>query len=549
MANRSLSGYRSAVRDTVIEEVRAVRPDLAEAFSAELAEARAAVLGRLWGAFTREPLPGLGRPGRQGDTLAVALEDGGRLEGAASCAERFAQVPSDFAVHGPTGPISDPVGLLAALRLRAPGARQLAEELDNSVANLALARATARCSPRTVQDSVDAEQAVIDGHPQHPCCRTRTGMSVAEVLAYAPEHRPVVDLALLAVSADCWQEAGTWPQELREGGRVLVPLHPWQRDHMLPQYPGLTVADRSIRARPLLSLRSLAPLDALPGHHIKTALDVQVTNYRRTISPAEVADGPLLSDLVTAVTDKAGYGGCLGILREVGGGAVRIEGRPCASLAVMVRESCERFVGPGEIAAPITAVYDTDATFASADPVTWLVEFAELVLPPALTLLSMGIALEAHGQNTLVVLREGRPVRVLYRDLDGVRVSQRRLAAHGFELPPLVGDRACDEDESLRTKLFGALLSGVFSELVAVFCRARGAESEELWAAVAGVARRVYADLRPGSGDEHAFFDDSLPLKATTAMRLADNPGRAQWVRVPNPLATTCHRGRKGRVR
>lgn len=534
----------------MLEEVRTVRPELAAAFSAELAGARAAVLGRLWGAFTREPLPGVGRPGRQGGTLTVSLEDGGRLEGAASCAERFAQVPPDFAVDGPAGPITEPVGLLATLKLCTPGARQLAGELDNSVVNLALARATARCSPRWVRDSIDAEQAVVDGHPQHPCCRTRTGLSVAEVLAYAPEHRSVVDLALLAVSADCWQQAGSWPQELREANRVLVPLHPWQRDHVLPQYPGLTVADRSIGARPLLSLRSLAPLEALPGHHIKTALDVQVTNYRRTISPAEVADGPLLSDLVAAVTDKAGYGDCLGILRELGGGAVRIAGRACPSLAVMVRESCERFVGPGEIAAPITAVYDTDASWAAGDPVTWLVEFAELVLPPALTLLSMGIALEAHGQNTLVVLRDGRPVRVLYRDLDGVRVSRRRLAAHGFELPPLVGDRACEEDEPLRTKLFGALLSGVFGELVAVFSRGHRAEPEELWAAVAGVARRVYAGLRPGGEDEDAFFGDTLPLKATTAMRLADTPGRAQWVRVPNPLAaTTCLRDREGRVR
>ncbi|WP_269859238.1 IucA/IucC family protein [Streptomyces sp. RPT161] len=532
------------MRDTVVDEVRAVRPELAEAFSAELPGSRATVLGRLWGALAREPLPGVRGVRAQGETLIVELRHRGRLVGEAACAERFAQVPSDFSVEGPSGPITDPVELLAAMAPNTPRARALADELGNSVVNLALARAAAGGAPRPVKSSIDAEQAVVDGHPQHPCCRTRIGLSMAEVLAYAPEHRPVVDLALLAVPVDRWLEAGRWPEELREGGTVLVPVHPWQRDHVVPRYPELFTIDRRISSRPLLSLRTVAPLDALPGHHIKTSLDVQVTNYRRTISPAEVTDGPVLSDFVSAVVDKAGYGGCLRILREVGGGAVRVGGLPCPSLAVMVRESYERFLGPGEVAVPLTAVHATGAAVVSGDAATWLVDFAELVLPPALTLLSMGVALEAHGQNTLVVLSEGRPVRVLYRDLDGVRVSPRRLAEHALELPPLTGDRAGDDVQALRNKLFGALLSGVFSELVSVLCRARGADPGALWASVAAVARRVYADLRPDNGDEEAFFGEHWPLKATTAMRLADEPGKAQWVGVPNPLASAPNRGR-----
>src|SRR5205085_4916789 len=119
----------------------------------------------------------------------------------------------------------------------------------------------------------------------------------------------------------------------------------------------------------------------------------------------------------------AGYGGSLRVLRELGGGAVRVGGQASASLAAMIRESAECHLDAGEIAVPLTAVHATGAAVVAGDPVRWLADFAGLVLPPALTLLSMGVALEAHGQNTLVVLRDGRPVRVLYRDLDGVRVS------------------------------------------------------------------------------------------------------------------------------
>ncbi|MEU8975371.1 IucA/IucC family protein [Streptomyces monashensis] len=519
-----------------IDELRRTRPDLVEPFTAALPGARATVLGRLWGALVREPLPGVAGHRRAADALVVGLRRGGSLSAAESCARPFAEVPDDFAVSGPEGPIRGPVELLAQLELRTPAAERLAAELDNSVVNLALARAANAGERVPPKDSADAEQAVVDGHPQHPCCRTRTGMSIADVLAYAPEHHPVVRLTLLRVPADRWQGAGDWPRRLRDGDTVLLPLHPWQRGHVLAHHPDLAVIEEVIPARPLLSLRTLAPLDVLPGCHIKTALDVQVTNYRRTISPAEVADGPPLSDLVAAVIDKAGYGGSLRVLRELGGGAVCVDRRPTASLAAMIRESSECYLDAGEIAVPLTAVHATGAAVVSGDPVRWLADFAGLVLPPALTLLSMGVALEAHGQNTLVVLRDGRPVRVLYRDLDGVRVSPRRLARCGFPLPPLLGTRAGDDVGALHTKLFGGLISGVFSELVDVLGRRRAADPRALWGAVAEVARRVYAGL-PDREDAAALFADTMPLKATVAMRLADNPGKALWTPVPNPLA------------
>ncbi|MFF7189804.1 IucA/IucC family protein [Streptomyces sp. NPDC008222] len=522
---------------TTIDELRRVRPDLVDPFQAALTGARATVLGRLWGAFSRESLPGIAERTRDAGALVIHLADGGRLTGPDLAMERFPSVPDDFAVTGPDGPIQEPAELLATLgSLTAPGAARLAAELDNSIANLALARAANR-EPRPIQDSADAEQAVIDGHPQHPCCRTRTGLSVAEVFAYAPEHHPVMDLALVAVPADRWHGTGDWPQELRDGETVLMPVHPWQRAHVLAHHPELTVVERTIAARPLLSMRTLLPLDALPSCHIKTALDVQVTNYRRTISPAEVADGAPLSELVAAVVDKAGFSESLRILRELAGGAIVVDGKPSSSLAAMIRESSERHLEAGEIAVPLTAVHATGAEMVTGDPVAWLGEFARLVLPPALTLLSMGVALEAHGQNTLVALRDGRPVRVLYRDLDGVRIHPDRLAAHGFSLPPLSGSRAGNDETALRTKLFGGLLSGVFSELVDVLARTRGADPDELWAAVAEAAHRVYADLPEAAGDREVFFGDTLPLKATIAMRLADDSAVAQWTPVPNPLA------------
>ena len=48
----------------------------------------------------------------------------------------------------------------------------------------------------------------------------------------------------------------------------------------------------------------------------------------------------------------------------------------------------------------------------------------------------------------------------------------------------------------------------------------------------------MYADL-PDAGDDRAvFFGDTLPVIAFTAMRLAEDSVKAQWIHCPNRLAS-----------
>src|SRR2546430_16051063 len=92
-------------------------------------------------------------------------------------------------------------------------------------------------------------------------------------------------------------------------------------------------------------------------------------------------------------------------------------------------------------------------------------------------LLHQGVALEAHGQNTLVLLRSGRPARIWYRDVGGVRLSPARL---GGSAPPLHGDLATDDPEELRTKLLAAL-TAVLGELAATMTRENGTPPATVW--------------------------------------------------------------------
>ncbi|MFC7484445.1 IucA/IucC family protein [Luedemannella flava] len=200
---------------------------LHSAYTAALPGARATVLAKLSGALRREK-----------------LVDADRLRGDPAA---FADAPAGLTVTVDGRPHTDPGALLRDLRLPGEVAR-LAAELDNSVHNLALARA-AQPAPtggppalRALLSAADplaaVEQYVVDGHPLHPCCRTRLGMSTAEVLAYAPEHRPTVSLVEVAVPAERWLSTG-------EGLPPRLLLHPgrpttWRERSRSSPRPALT---------------------------------------------------------------------------------------------------------------------------------------------------------------------------------------------------------------------------------------------------------------------------------------------------------------------
>ena len=165
------------------------------------------------------------------------------------------------------------------------------------------------------------------------------------------------------------------------------------------------------------------------------------------------------------------------------------------------------------------------------DPYVFLSLLGTLLFAPLLTVLERGVALEAHGQNTLVVLRAGQPCRILYRDLGGVRVSAARLRAAGLDVPELAGDLPTDDPRVLRTKLAAAAFGTVAAELIAALSRHRGADPDRLWGVVAAAVRGR------GTADAPHLLRDPLPVKATTAMRLAADPLDDVWARLDNPMA------------
>ncbi|MFE8944564.1 IucA/IucC family protein [Streptomyces sp. NPDC007856] len=494
----------------VAEELAAVRPGLLPRYTAELPGARAAVLTRLWRALAHEPLPWVTGRVHGAHSLALRLADGRTLYG--PHADPYATSAYVTGVRLDRERQVDPAGLMTALGV--PHGAAFAAELDSSVASLALSRADAdhpKEWPVGVPPAAgwgrdwEWEQRVTDGHPYHPGCRSRPGFSVADELAYGPEHRPVVGLGTVPVPADGCLVTGNWPQELRDGERLLLPVHPWQADHVIkrshtPWRP----------ARPLLSLRTLALPD---GAHVKTALSARLTSSVRDISRYSIeAAAPLsaLGEELAARTD-----GLLHITRTLAAVSAH-----SPDLAALLRESPEVYAGPGERVVPVAALATTDLPGSPC----WLAAFTRLALTVGLRLLDLGVALEAHGQNLLVILAaDGTPLRLVYRDLADIRISPARLARHGITPPPLTGRLITDDETALRRKLFGSLVAGALA--------GTAGSGPALGAALSAAV----PDL-PDTPDLRALREGPLPAKALTLMRLSPQTPGDQWTSLPNPL-------------
>jgi siderophore synthetase component len=483
----------------VADELAALRPDLADRYAAELPGARAAVLTRLWRALTHEPLPWVERREPAGEGRLLRLRDGRRLYGPAP--DPYATAGYVTAVRLDGAAYEDPARLMADLRV--PHGADLARELGHSVASLALSRAGQPTGGQgTPVRDWEWEQRVVDGHPYHPNCRSRPGFSVAEQLAYAPEHRPVVELGLLPVPAAECLVTGEWPRSLRDGGRVVVPVHPWQAAHVLKRQ-----GRERLTGHPLMSLRTLA----LPGGpHVKTALSTRLTSSVRDISVGSVAAAMTLSEFAEPLADER-----LCFTRTLG--AVT-DGSP--DLAAVLRESPERYATAGERVVPVAAL---PLTGLPRDP-AWLFGFARLALTAGMRLLELGVALEAHGQNLLVVLSAtDEPLRLVYRDLADIRVSPVRLARHGVPLPELPPRILTDDVTVLRRKLFGSLVGGALAAVAG--------SAQALGAALESAVREL-----PDTPDRAALTSEPLPVKALTLMRLSPGARGDQWAELPNPL-------------
>jgi siderophore synthetase component len=425
-------------------------------------------------------------------------------------------------VEYPTSGVGDPVELLGDID--APG---FAAELRNAVTNLAIAmaRPAAKVGDDPDWQAIGWERLAVAGHNLHPCGRTRLGWTTHDVLDYDLESE-TTRLGFVAVHEQLHLGDDVFPEMAAPPGYRIQPVHPWQRDTVLPTRYADLLADRrllilddEIEAVPTAALRTLW----LPelGQYLKVSLDIQVTSTRRSISVASTRNGPAVSELLHRLTADEDR---LLLMAETAGAAVPVgSGRDMSAIR---RDGLTGRLEPGERAIPGGALPYLLGELVTGDPGDWLRAYTELVLPPLLRLTAQGVALEAHLQNCLPTFIDGRPHRLALRDFAGLRLHLPRLAAAGHDITLWPGSVVGTDDlDVFRAKIGYTAFQAHLGELILHL----DLDEDRAWRIV-----REVVDAS-ATGDDHAAFTAPMvPHKALVRMRLA---GRGDiYVPVENPL-------------
>ncbi|MET4927637.1 IucA/IucC family protein [Streptomyces sp. PSRA5] len=406
------------------------------------------------------------------------------------------------------GPHSTPADAVtvAALLGRESGQSQGAE-LVTRVADSARRTAEFLTDRRTTPGPVGtdlfltAEQSLLLGHPLHPTPKSREGLSDADHRHFSPElrgsfplHWMAVDRSVLATDS-AWTEQGraVHAEQLttRLAGdltlpdhTVPLPLHPWQARELAHRPVVRALLDVGLLHDlgphgdpwyPTSSVRTVHRTGA-PAM-LKLSLGVRITNSRRENLRKELHRGVEVHRLLRgglAQQWRAAHPG-FDIVRDPAWLAVDApDGQPVAGLDVMLRHNPFRadndavcvagLVTPrpwpgrpdmySRLADIVTGLVARTGRPAGAVAAEWFLRYLDHVVRPVLWLdATAGVALEAHQQNTLVVLDpDGWPVGGRYRDNQGYYFREshrdaleRRLPYIGAVSDTFVPDAITDE--------------------------------------------------------------------------------------------------------
>ncbi|AUG79938.1 siderophore biosynthesis protein [Kitasatospora sp. MMS16-BH015] len=479
--------------------------------------------------------------------------------------------------------------LVASVAAERPDPGQVADlaaRVADSVARTADVLAHRRATPDPQGwPFLRAEQALLLGHPLHPTPKSRDGLGPAQSAAYSPElrgsfqlHWYAVDRSLLAADSATGTAAEELTRQLLAApgllppGTAALPLHPWQARELAlrPDVAALLAEGRlhdlgphGAPWHPTSSVRTVTR----PGTPwmLKLSLGLRITNSRRENLRKEALRGVEVHRLLEGglgarwraahpgfdiVRDPAWIGveglgdpnGLDTVLRE----QPFLLDQRALCVAGLVAERPYEQLG-SQLADVLHGLAARCGRPLRQVATEWFLRYLDVMVLPVLWLDGQaGIALEAHQQNSLVLLDEaGWPVGGRYRDNQGYyfRTSwadrlEAALPGIGRASDTFVADRVIDKHFAYYLGINHVLgLIGAFgSQLLA--------EERVLLAALRGFLAGPAARATGSSLPAHLLEDRTLHCKANLLTRLGGMDelvgpvdGQSVYVDIPNPVA------------
>ncbi|MFJ8081330.1 IucA/IucC family protein [Streptomyces sp. NPDC096205] len=432
------------------------------------------------------------------------------------------------------------------------------------------------------------ETGMTEGHPCFVANNGRLGFGVHEYLSYAPETASPVRLVWLAAhrsraafTAGVGIEYETFVrQELGEGAverferqltdqgldpadYLLIPVHPWQWWNKLTVTFAAEVARRHLvclgegedEYLAQQSIRTFFNSSQPEKHYVKTALSVINMGFMRGLSAAYMEATPAINDWLAQLIegDPVLKSTGLSIIRERAAVGYRhLEYEQATDryspyrkmLAALWRESPVGSLQDGESLATMASLLHVDHEgrgFAAAliersglAPVEWLRRYLRAYYVPLLhSLYAYDLAYMPHGENTILVLKDGAVQRAIYKDIAEEIVVMDPDAV----LPPEVARIRVEvpEDQKLLS-VFTDVFDCFFRFLAANLAAEGVLEEGDFWRTVAEVTRD-YQEATPELADKFRQYDMFAPEFTLSCLNRLQLRNNKQMVDLADPSA------------
>ncbi|WP_049971390.1 IucA/IucC family protein [Haladaptatus cibarius] len=454
-------------------------------------------------------------------------------------------------------------------------------------------------------DPTDLDYAELEGemrgHPWITYNKGRLGFGYDDYLDYAPEQKQPVTLSWVAVSRDrstFEAVSGLDHESLVEGelgefrekfdtkleskgydpkNYYYLPIHEWQWENSIVQLFADEIATGNIvplgdgpdEYLPQQSIRTFVNVDEEERHHVKLPLRILNTLVYRGLPGERTEAAPMVTEYIKGIYEDDTFlrdecdlilpGEIAGLnydhpdFSQLDGSAYQYD----ELLGCVWRESIYTFLEDDEQAITLSALmHEEDGkplleSLVEESGLTmeeWLDELFSTVLPPLLHYLyRYGTVFSPHGQNTILVLKDGRPHRLAVKDfVDDVNVSDQPLP----ELESLPDDLSAvlrsEPPEGLCQFIFSGLFVCVFRYVSDSLATHADYSEGKFWSQVRNAILDYQSEF-PELEDRFELFDLLRPEFTKLCLnrnRLLDygyedadgRPHASEHGTVPNPL-------------
>lgn len=431
------------------------------------------------------------------------------------------------------------------------------------------------------------------GHPYHPCHKTKLGFSAQEYQYYSPEFNADINILLAAIDKDLmrlesefndfnycnWfarEYAPQWQgfcKSLCEQGYdpahyYPIFIHAWQYQHIIKNRFQTLIDNKqlfiinnvSLLAKASLSFRTLMTVDPTQAH-IKLPVAVHSTSALRVISPTSVVNSPKLSKVLKGISQSAhAFTQYIKFAGDNIALQIKDEDSEVAKhLAIIYRENPLSLLEDAQLPIVVAALYENSAVSNLAlfielihkavgttviAAIAYFDNYVKIVIRGYLDLfLLYGIALEGHQQNTIAVFENYLPVYMIARDLGGLRIDMPTLQSQGFNFVPYPNSPIIVNDSMHATnKFIHAVMQHHIGEIILLLIEHYDIAESRCWKIVKNHIEAAFAELKDKMSHERwqqeyqAILVNDWQVKGLLRMRLEGIQNQYIFINLKNPL-------------